>query len=416
MLGTSIVVCKLGIRMDKRFFSSIATAGVLLLALGGAPAAAAATLVVDDDGMASAASCDATTTAYGTIQSAVDAAGPGDTVKVCPGSYPEEVVITKDDLKLQGAGAGISARNCAPRAAISRITSAAAPGGAGAIQVRASRVTIDGFTITANQGPGIQLTSTTSGNRIMNDFITKNTFGIALAAAGGQAAGNRTYITENCIANNNAPGSASGNGIYSDTTVKAVTISGNALRGHLNAGIILLGTTAGKVVNVTITNNTSRDDVSFANLSDVQQVTVSGNTVTQTVNGPGGMGSAIRIGDISGGKATDVVTVSNNTITSPHFAGVAVREVADNVTIDGNRITGTGNGVDNSSTADRATIVRNNTIRDVQDIGIYMEDGTFNNLITGNSVSGSGSQDCQDDTTGANTYGTDNDWTGCIPA
>ncbi|HEV3259557.1 MAG TPA: hypothetical protein VG013_22010, partial [Gemmataceae bacterium] len=40
---------------------------------------------------------------YSTIQSAVTAAGPGDTVKVCPGTYTEQVTVSagKDGLNLE---------------------------------------------------------------------------------------------------------------------------------------------------------------------------------------------------------------------------------------------------------------------------------------------------------------------------
>jgi hypothetical protein len=42
---------------------------------------------------------------FPTIQAAVDAAPPGATIKVHPGTYTEEIVITKD-LHVEGAGVG----------------------------------------------------------------------------------------------------------------------------------------------------------------------------------------------------------------------------------------------------------------------------------------------------------------------
>src|SRR5438445_2218353 len=87
---------------------------VLVLAISvlplGSPASAATTLVVDDDGMASATDCNATTPAYPTISAAVAAASPGDTIKVCPGFYNEQVNVNKNNLTLLGAQAGTDAR------------------------------------------------------------------------------------------------------------------------------------------------------------------------------------------------------------------------------------------------------------------------------------------------------------------
>jgi len=56
----------------------------------------AATLVVDDDGLASDTDCDAPTpTAYTTIQAAINAASNGNTIKVCPGTYAENLIVDK---------------------------------------------------------------------------------------------------------------------------------------------------------------------------------------------------------------------------------------------------------------------------------------------------------------------------------
>jgi parallel beta-helix repeat protein len=54
----------------------------------------AATLEVDDDKV------ECKKAPFTSIQAAVTAAAPGDSIKVCPGTYTEQVRITKDDLKL----------------------------------------------------------------------------------------------------------------------------------------------------------------------------------------------------------------------------------------------------------------------------------------------------------------------------
>src|SRR5215208_725074 len=66
--------------------------------------AAATTLVVDDDGHGTATNCEASNAAYNTVDAAVQAATAGDTIRICPGTYAEQVVITKNNLTLRGAG------------------------------------------------------------------------------------------------------------------------------------------------------------------------------------------------------------------------------------------------------------------------------------------------------------------------
>jgi hypothetical protein len=60
--------------------------------------------VVDDDGRATATDCDANRPAPSSIQSAVEAAQPGSTILICPGTYADQVVVTKNDLTVRGTG------------------------------------------------------------------------------------------------------------------------------------------------------------------------------------------------------------------------------------------------------------------------------------------------------------------------
>jgi parallel beta-helix repeat protein len=66
---------------------------------------ASQTRLVDDDGRGIPGNCNANQPAFTRIQAAVDAAQPGDTIQVCAGTYDEQVVVRKPDLRIVGAGA-----------------------------------------------------------------------------------------------------------------------------------------------------------------------------------------------------------------------------------------------------------------------------------------------------------------------
>ncbi len=70
---------------------AVVTLAMLIVNFGSTPALAASTIVVPRD--------------FPTIQAAVDAAAPGDTIRVQSGTYTEQVVIAKD-LTLVGQGVG----------------------------------------------------------------------------------------------------------------------------------------------------------------------------------------------------------------------------------------------------------------------------------------------------------------------
>lgn len=85
----------------------LTTVLLLPILLFTAPAHAQTTRVVAVDGKGSATDCNAHTPAFSTsIQAALTAAAPGDTVFVCPGIYDEQVTVAKDGITLRGVGAG----------------------------------------------------------------------------------------------------------------------------------------------------------------------------------------------------------------------------------------------------------------------------------------------------------------------
>ena len=91
--------------MDARKLSA-SVAAVLIAMMTAIPTAANAsgttTRWVDGDGRAGAGGCGASTRAYRSIQSAVDASNANDRVVVCPGTYAQQVRITghRDGLTL----------------------------------------------------------------------------------------------------------------------------------------------------------------------------------------------------------------------------------------------------------------------------------------------------------------------------
>lgn len=77
-----------------RIVAAFLGACLALPALAGPVAAATGTTYwVDTDGMAGPSTCTEATAASTTVQAAIDLTVPGDTVKVCPGTYVENLVI-----------------------------------------------------------------------------------------------------------------------------------------------------------------------------------------------------------------------------------------------------------------------------------------------------------------------------------
>ena len=255
-------------------------------------ASAATTHIVDDD-----LACPGAT--FNSIQSAVTAAAPGDTIQVCAGTYTETVTVNKT-LTLLGAQSGVDARTRAAAPGAESVVN----GAGGGFIITASNVVINGFTIEDAAGSGVQLSGSIEGVQVLYNIIRDNTFGLYFNNDGFQE-----IVRFNLFDSNNGAGAHSGTGIYADTTslISSVLIDSNKFTGHNAAAVFLEGSQLG----ITISNNQLINDSSIR-LLRVTGPTINGNTIT------GSNGDAIWFlyGD-DGGK------IFCNTITNS--AGSALR-------------------------------------------------------------------------------------------
>jgi hypothetical protein len=248
---------------------------------------------------------------FTTIQAAVTAASPTDTINVSDGTYTENVSVTKA-LTLNGNQFGVDARGRAANETIVSSASAASPTMDLAF---AGTPIIDGFSFSG--GPtgasGVIFTSVGPNNNMQivnnrfNNFsaaavwmnrggsdisIDKNVMDGSGLAGGGQvifANGPQSFTGLNITNNNiiNAPGRygffVDGNHNVGESATRAPLISGNLFDNNLqgmNLGSRSFGTLAAPVLGPyggTISNNTFSNNAANGIQAGIQHVLVSGN-------------------------------------------------------------------------------------------------------------------------------------------
>lgn len=414
--------------MGTRGFLALLASLVAALTIAGTAAAdGGRKLVVDDD----KAQCpDAQFT---TIQAAVTAAQPGDEIRVCAGTYTTTTV--DKSVKLSGATKVGNDRRCLDRTtgenpARDAIVNGAA--GAPGFRVVANGVQIRGFTVqNATNEAGISLSKAHSGSEIRENLIQENTFGVYLNSNGEK----RSRVERNCFRDNNKPGSAAGNGVYSDQGVKRAEVEKNVFTGHENAAMIFVGP-LGTQSELKLSRNLLTDDAPII-LAKVTGSEVSRNVSVKSKGSGiffGGNVSHVRVkenvlrdGAFTGinlrtdsanygttGPNTDNV-IEGNRVSGFGDAGIRLREGATRNVVRGNRVSrnGTGDEGDGISleNADN-NLVRGNRSEANRRDGLRADSASSGNRIERNRMTRNREHDCHDDSTGTGTAGTANVWRG----
>lgn len=354
-----------------------------------------ATLFVDDDRRPSSKA------EYTTIQAAVDAAEPGDTILVAPGVYTEQVTFgeDKDDITLR-------ARNS--RAVIQAPVELT--GEQAIVTVDgADGVTVSGFTIS---GPGETANGLEFGvvvvnggsatitdnviTAIRNDPLDGIQLGVAVyVAADGQATS--AVIRDNTITDYQK------GGVVVDGEGATVVVAGNTITGSGPTALIAQngvqvsdGATAAVVDNRISGNAYTGTDFSATGVlvDTAGGVLVSGNRVFDNQIG-------LLVFDSAG------VAIAGNRVTD-NDAGIYLSGVDGGLVAD-NRVEGNGSdGV--VLDASTGLVVFGNTIRRNGGDGLALTGESTDNSIFTNVLLRNGGFDAFDDTTGDGTGGTANLW------
>ena len=388
--------------------SSLVVTDDELLSAGQSPMPAMSSLdsvdiVVDDDRV------QCPDAQFTSIQGAVAAALPGSTIRVCPGDYRENVIVPKL-LTLQAVRHQGEATQCqtpeVPDPTQQAILSYPTPGHVPDIgfDLEADGIVLDGFFIRPLTGQvptpglnpetaGIFTSRDHSGYRLLDNVMQDNTKGLYLNSSGAQA----TLVKHNCFRNNNRPGAASGNGVYSDQGLANASIDDNFFTLDQNAAIVV-DTFLTPPANLTITHNNSVDDSSIA-LFHVKDSVVSYN------HSQGSNGSAIFVGG-----DTSNLEISHNLLENGSANGISIHDdvsgppIGPNVNLlvtknntrgfgsNGIRLQGDAAGNNDNVNFNRS---RGNAVDGIRAVGLMPDGETSAGFrIEKNEMSSNGEHDC----------------------
>ncbi len=334
-------------------------------------------------------SCDPNLTELPTIQQAVTAAGAKGTVLICPGTYPEQVVISKD-LTLKAIASGTSAQAIIvppPGGVVVNATSVEEGGGPIAAQIlveNGANVTITGLTVDG------------AGNGISG--CSPDIIGIYYQNSSGAIRSN--LVRNQVLDNPGLIGCQSGEGIFVETGnggTANVVIQGNYVENYQKNGITANGT--GAFATITSNNIQGQGPTTGAAENSVQIAFGAGGTIS--TNKVGGDIWAPDTNTDTGDAAAGLlvynspgVTIKSNVIGSTQF-GIAVvgyNGNADGASITGNTVAATHlfDAVDICG-AGSATVT-GNTLGASDESAVHLDStclvASTGSTVTGNTING----------------------------
>ena len=289
-------------RATKLWMAGIATTALVAGPLAGVANAVPTTIYVDNaTGTSTETVCtDAIIALHTTIQSAVNAANPGDTIEVCPSTYNENVVDNGKQLIFQSMTPGKAIVN---------------GGGDSAFNLTGDSSSLDGFMLVGATTGGDTPAAFLQGNdeTVKNSTFDGDSNGATIIADGATFRGNKVQNPNQAF--DNAAGFFFNSNHGSNSTVEDNSFVGNFQDAAIN--IADPGTPAS---NLTIMGNTSDTTAggNFVVAGGTRGLSVTDNTVVGGVNSGSGV---LLLGDDSG------YSITGNTITG--------RSQASGVTIAG---------------------------------------------------------------------------------
>lgn len=263
------------------------------------------------------------------IQAAVDAATPGDTIVVLPGTYHEAVCVTTDGIDLRGDGAIIL-----PPAEPPASPCALIPAGifllgqvdfaTGAVIDPISNGSVSGFRVEGFEASGILMFGGENVDIVGNTAVDNEEYGIA-----------RFISTGGTLRANRVTGSGEAGLYLGDSPNANATIVGNTASDNGFFGIFVRDSSNGSVVGNTSTGNCVGLIV-FASHAPAEHWTIKGNRVHDNTKACGGgdegmpaSGMGIALAGAGHTAITgNVVTGNRATGPTPFAGGIVVASTA----------------------------------------------------------------------------------------